>query len=113
MKKKFISNIARPWDPTGQFFAAPFYSSDENATSFKQWALPLIFSTFPRSALYDGGRAIGQVSGQAGGRAVIQLERHYLICEHANEALMGMCGVGIPICARDGEKSEYVCGIWN
>ena len=53
---------------------------------------------------------------------VIQLERHYLICEHANEALMGMCGVGkkIPIVVvgltTDGRgpgAKEYVCGIWN
>ena len=54
---------------------------------------------------------------------VIQLERHYLICEHANEALMGMCGVGkrsvVPIVVGlttdrgDPGAKEYVCGIWN
>ena len=43
---------------------------------------------------------------------VIQLERHYLICEHANEALMGMCGVGkrsVPIVVgltTDGDPAQ-------
>ena len=61
-------------------------SNNEHCRSF--------FPLFPDlHSTYDGCSIAG---GQAGGRAVIQLERHYLICEHANEALMGMCGVGIP-----------------
>ena len=126
MKKKFISNIARPWDPTGQFFAAPFYSSDENATSFKQWALPLIFSTFPRSAFYVWwqyycGRAIEWAGRRSG-------------CYTIREALFNMraCKWGINgyvwgrdpythiwarVRARDGEKSMCVAyeisSIWD
>ena len=65
-------------------------SNNEHCRSF--------FPLFPDlHSTYDGSSIAGGLSsGQAGGRAVIQLERHYLICEHANEALMGMCGVGIP-----------------
>ena len=77
-------------------------SNNEHCRSF--------FPLFPDlHSTYDGCSIAG---GQAGGRAVIQLERHYLICEHANEALMGMCGVGIPIWALGTGKRVRVC-VWH
>ena len=95
----------------------PPSSPDENATTIlasNNEHCRSFFPLFPDlHSTYDGSSIAGGLSsGQAGGRAVIQLERHYLICEHANEALMGMCGVAPPIPSVSG-LVESVCGIVN